>query len=166
VKKKLIGIILLSILLSSCTKDEKKLASVFDSIKKSRFELVENQNFPNLIEDTLILLKSYSDSLDEGNELLNKLMKKSSSKKKIRKYLSKTQGLESICSEFFFKNEVLETIKNQCKLDFFDICPISFSRYQQNNKEMINNLENILGESFNRTDCHEYLNEELSNEKK
>jgi len=150
--------------MSSCTKDEKKLASLFESIKTSRIKLIENNSFPDLINETLILLKSYSDSLNNGSDLLDKLMDKSSSKKKIRKYLIKTEGLTLVCSNFFLDDKALDIMRDQCQLGFFDICPISFSKYEQNKKKMIENLLDILGNNFNKTDCQDYISEKLENE--
>lgn len=84
-KNKIILSFLLVFLFFSCTKDEEELASLLESIRSTKNEFYELGDLSILNDKGFILLKSYSDSLHSGSELLNSLMHKKSSVKKIRK---------------------------------------------------------------------------------
>lgn len=159
--KKLIATLLLVLFFSACTKEEKSLAALFESLQVSQEKLLGNDKFPVLTSETLALLKSYSDLLRRGNEQFRTVVKKKRSRKRISKYLVKTGKLKKICSTFFVDESLLENVKSQCTEGFFNICPASLSRYDKNRLEMAKSLQKVLGNKFSQTDCSKYTNKEL-----
>lgn len=161
-KTNVVIILFLSILLSSCTKEEKKFISLVEAIKEYKTKVISVESFPIINIDLLSQLKEYSEKIDEGTELFEELLSKSKSRKRLKKYLTQDSGLPQICSTLFLEMDAYSDIENQCTEGFFNICPISFSRYQDNSDKIIKNLKELLGEQkFSETDCINYINEEL-----
>lgn len=163
-KAQIMGIILLAVTISSCSKEEELLLSVNESIKTSKVKLESAQEYPLLTDSTLILLKTHTDNTQEGSVFLDELMKKESSVKKMRKYLSELNGINSICSKMFIDHKKVQAIKKQCKRGYFDICPLSFGKYFDHSRKIIENLKKLIGERFSQTDCQNYMSKELYNE--
>jgi len=158
----LVLIVIFSIFLSSCTKEEKKFVSLVEAIKKSKVEVTNSYEFPLVNVELLTRLKDFSELVSNGAELFEKLLNKSKSRKRIRKYLSQNSDLSLICSTLFIEEDSYLDIDSQCKEGFFDICPISFSKYKENSQRIIANLRELLGEqNFSNTDCINYISEEL-----
>ncbi len=161
-KRKILLIILLSTFLSSCTKEEKRFISLVENIKKSKIEVLGVNDFPVLNTDLLAQLKEYSELVTDGSELFESLLTKGKTRKRVRKYLIQNIDLSLICTNLLIEDDLYQDIKDQCTEGFFDICPISFSRYKKNLQEIIKNLNDLLGDqAFSQTDCNNYMSEEL-----
>ncbi len=155
----LVLIILISV---SCTEDEKKFAEIINLSKETKVNLLESNTFPSLNLDNLTHLKKHSDSVSEGENLFNKVLQRKKSVKKVRKYLLNNTDLEVLCSSLFIEEVDYIELKEKCNEGPFDICPISFSDYKGNTKRIANQVLELIGEeAFSKTDCVDFINNEV-----
>jgi len=161
---KIFLLVAIGLLTISCTKDEKNLASILKNIQESKTKLLASKDFPNLNSENLVLLKSYSDFIDQGQQVFLQLLNKRSSKKRMIKTLLKSEYLASVCSVLFVSETNLSNINKQCMDGPFNVCPLSFSKYMNSSKNTINKIKELLGvDAFSKTDCSNYYSQEVSN---
>ncbi len=157
---KTILLIFLCISIMSCNKSEKKLKKIFESVKMTKLKFLKSKKIPKLTKVTLFLLKSHSDLLEEGASLLTSRVNKKLGRKRLERYLKKRRRLK-ICSPIFLKDEELRKIKIQCQVSFFNICPLSFSRYKKNRNKVIQIIKELIGKDFEKRDCQKGFSGDL-----
>lgn len=151
---KMLFIVFTLITFVSCTEKEEKFSEVVKNLQVEREKLEKHQTSVVIDVDFLTLLKRYSDLVQKGHDILKDLSKSKKSRKRISKYLLKESKLEEVCSSLLINNEFYSEIKSNCNEGFFDICPVSFSKFQKNTMTTIANLKAVLGEDdFQKTDC-------------
>jgi hypothetical protein len=146
----------------SCTDDEKRLNSLAKSIPSNLIKVDDIDILSKLEVSDLERVKIYTDSLNDFTLLIQKVSKKRSTKKRIRKALLKNSNLSSLCSTYFLEKEEYVDINSSCMQSHFNVCPISFSKYMDNKNTILSQLKDLLeGDSFNKTDCNSYDYREL-----
>ncbi len=142
----------------SCKKSEKSLISLSLKVKTEKAILVENFEQDGLTLESLIKLKKYSDSFKALAYSLEDITKKKSSRKKLSKYIQKQKDSETLCSSYFLSEDVISRIKVKCNEGYFNICPLSFAKFDENKTKVVKSIEKSVGEDFiNKTDCKNNL---------
>lgn len=157
-KNKKIVILTLLFILSSCTEVEKRLASLVEDIPTNLQHVETIEIFSSLEVSDLEKVKVYTDSVDSFLSMLKVVLKKRDVTSRVKKYLLKQGDISQMCSKYFLSDEIYRDINRKCRLAYFDVCPITLSRYQENKNFIINQLMDILGEEkFSETNCSRYV---------
>lgn len=110
-------------------------------------------------EDSLVNLKSYSDSIETVSTYINELVKKSSDRRRLKKYLSR-YGMESrFCEKVFLDEDQFLEVQKICVKGKFNTCPQSFTKYRSMKNGIIEKLKSLYDSStFSNTKCVNFNN--------
>ncbi|MBK24604.1 MAG: hypothetical protein CME70_11470 [Halobacteriovorax sp.] len=104
-------------------------------------------------------LKTYSDSVLKGNEYLNELVKKSSDRRRFRKYIRRKGMKKNLCQNILISEVNNEQFSRECSDGRFNSCPQSFVDYDEIKDNLIKNLKTIYeSEDFAATGCKAFNN--------
>lgn len=104
-------------------------------------------------------LKTYSDSVLKGNEYLNGLVKKSSDRRRFRKYIRQKGMKNDLCQKILISEVNNEQFSSECSDGRFNSCPQSFVDYKEIKANLIKNLKTIYeSEDFAATGCKTFNN--------
>tara|TARA_R110002072_G_scaffold64203_2_gene159181 strand:- start:21032 stop:22672 length:1641 start_codon:yes stop_codon:yes gene_type:complete len=110
-------------------------------------------------ESNLLDLKKYSDSVLEGNEYLNEIVKKSSDRRKFRKYIRRKGMKNNLCQKILLTKNDSENFAGKCSVGKFNFCPQSFVDHKEIKNNLIKNLKIIYeSEDFAATSCEAFNN--------
>jgi len=110
-------------------------------------------------DGSFVSLKSYTDSLETAATYIGELMKKSSDRRKLIKYLSRNDMESRFCEKVFMSESELFDIQERCSIGMFNICPQSFVKYHQFRSLIIENLKSLYDlDTFTNTSCNNFSN--------
>lgn len=156
--KHLVTLILVMLTLVSCKNSEKNLVANSLKVKTEKGKFILKYEEEGLSLDSLILLKAYSDSFSELAQSLSETVKKKRGKKGLLKFLKNKKDIGSICGQHILSELVASNLFQECNDGHFNICPLSFSKYQDRKKELLKAIKSIGNkEILAKTDCN--LNE-------
>ena len=156
---KLFVFLLISIYFASCTKDEKILSIKLHDFKEIKKSLILSHDLKVISTARLLLLKKYSDEMEDGVHVFKGLMSKDRKVRRFQRYLKKNGGHVNICSDLLLTSNELKNFKSHCMEGVFEICPVSFNRYEKNKKILLDTLRKVLGNRLEETDCEIYAEE-------
>lgn len=111
------------------------------------------------VEDSLVNLKSYSDSIDTASIYINELVKKKSDRRRLKKYLARNNMESRFCEKVFMNENEFLDVQEQCLTGKFNTCPQTFVKYQGLKNEIIENLKSLYDSSiFSNTSCNNFNN--------
>ena len=158
----IVTLVLIILISTSCTDDEKKFVEMIELTRETKVDLLESNTFPSLDLDNLAYLKKYSDSVSKGEHLFEEVLKSKKSIKRVTKYLLNNTDLKLLCSSLFLEEVDFLELKDQCNEGYFDICPQSFSDYKEHTNKITKRIKDLVGEEiFSSSDCTNFLNEEV-----
>lgn len=129
----------------------KDAANYFATIRKNLSKLNS--------ESSLLDLKKYSDSVLKGNEYLNELVKKSSDRRRFRKYIRRIGMKNNLCQKIFLPENLNQGLVSECSVGRFNSCPQSFVDYREIKANLVKNLKTIYeSEDFAATSCKAFNN--------
>lgn len=127
----------------------KDAANYFKQIEKRLVTLNNEFNLQNL--------KSYSDSIQRGNEYLNELVEKSSDRRRFRKYIRRIGMKKNLCKKILNPKNVNAQLLRSCSGEMFNSCPQSFADYEEIQANLVKRLQTIYkSEDFAATQCERF----------
>ena len=152
--KNIIILSTLMMLLVSCKKREKTLVTLSLKVKTEKTIFLESFEQEGLTLKSLVKLKKYSDNFKALASSLEDIIKKKRSRKKLAKYIQKQKDTENLCSSYFLNEDVKSRIQLKCNEGYFDVCPLSFAKFEENKTKIVKSIEKSVGADFiNKTDC-------------
>ena len=153
--KHLATLVLVMLTLVSCKNSEKNLVANSLKVKTEKGKFTLKYEEQGLSLDSLILLKSYSDSFSELAKSLSELVKKKRGKKGFLKFLKNEKDIDSICGQHILSQTVTSKLFKECNDGHFNICPLSFSKFPEKKKELLKAIRSIGdNEILAKTDCN------------
>jgi hypothetical protein len=129
----------------------KDVVNYFTTIQKNLSKLNSESNLQDL--------KTYSDSVLKGNEYLNELVKKSSDRRRFRKYIRRIGMKNNLCQKILITESDNEDFSSECSVGRFNSCPQSFVDHKEIKVSLIKNLKVIYeSEDFASTSCEAFNN--------
>ena len=152
--KHLTLLIFLILTLVSCKHSEKNLVASSLKVKTEKGKFTLKYEKEGLSLDSLILLKAYSDSFSELANSLSELVKKKRGKTGFLKFLKNEKDIDSIYGQHVLKQSVTSKLFKECNDGHFNICPLSFSKFPEKEKELLKAIRSIGdNEILAKTDC-------------
>lgn len=152
--KNLFILSMLVTLFVSCKESEKSLVTLSLKVKTEKSIFIEAFEQEGLTLESLMKLKKYSDDFEALSLSLEDITNNHRSRMKLSKYIQNQKDTENLCSSYLLNDEIKSQILLKCNEGYFNICPLSFAKYDERKIKIVNSIEKSVGNEFiNKTDC-------------